>query len=143
MRISSAVDLHRVHLRIGANVRQLKGSAVISAYGVEVLAAGKHKVSAWGAKLGRPHSKPRQIPAGRRGNRAAHQGCACSGEAAGHGAHCVTCRRRRYVTAGQPPVWDSFSECWEVSWGRSPPRQKRPPRLMGGSARSCEQETQM
>ena len=124
--------------RSTAKAGQLIDMPVVNAYGMEVLAAGKHKASAWGAKLGRPHSKPRQIPPGRHVSSPEHQGCTCSGAAAGHGAHCVICCRRHAVSTGQPPVWDSFSECWEVSWGRSPPRWKRPPHLLGGSAHSRE-----
>ena len=97
-----------------------------------VRAAGIQKISDRGAKLGRSHSEPRRIPAGRRSGGAPQPRCASSGAAAGHGARCPACGGGRAVSQTGPrqptAVWDSFSESWDVSWGRSPPRLK-PPRV--------------
>ena len=101
-----------------------------SQQGVPEWLAGITKVSARGAKLGRSQSKPCQIPSGRRSGSAtvAHPSCAWSGAPKRCDSECSACGGG--PADSQPsrhPVWDSFSESWDVAWGRSPPRLKRPP----------------
>jgi len=101
-----------------------------SQQGVPDWPTGITNVSARGAKVGRSQSKPCQIPSGRRNGSAtvAHPSCACPGAPTRCDSECSACGGGCAVSQpSRQPVWDSFSESWEVAWGRSPPRLKRPP----------------